>query len=179
MAYSHDQNNMALFNGDRMKKLTERGCVYYRARTGQKYYFGNSVIDILWTYEDIMPFNVFVDRSNPTSIGFTVDIAGQRVMITGDSSGEEFTMACKKFGDALKCDLVQLSHHGQGDGYSPVEFYRTVGAPYVINPGIGDYYGIGEAWARDNCRRYLMRLDLGCFTVPLPYDGGEVMHVLK
>ena len=172
MAYIHDQENMALFSGDRMEKLTARGTVFYRARTGQKYYFGNSEIEMLWTYEDIMPFNVYVDRSNPTSIGFTVKIAGQKIMITGDSSGEEFTMAVKKYGDELKSDLVQLSHHGQGDGYSPVEFYKTVGAPYVINPGIGDYYGVGEAWARDNARKYFMRGALGRVTVTLPYNGG-------
>jgi hypothetical protein len=81
-------------------------------------------------------------------------------------------VAYKRYGDKLKSDLVQPSHHGQGDGYSPIEFYRTVGAPYVINPGIGDYYGIGEAWARDNCRRYYMRLDLGRFTIDLPLDNG-------
>ena len=174
LAYIHDRENIALFYGDRIPSMKANGTVFYRARTGQKFYFGNAEIEMLWTYEDIMPFNAFVDRSNPTSIGFTVKLCGQKMMITGDSSGEEFTMAYKKFGSYLKSDLVQLSHHGQGDGYTPPEFYRAVGAPYVINPGIGDYYGVGEAWARDNCQRYLMRLDLGRFTVPLPYDGGKV-----
>lgn len=174
MAYYVDRDNMELWYNDRMPSMKANGTVFYRARTGQKFYFGNAEIEMLWTYEDIMPFSMFVDRSNPTSIGFTVKLGGQKMMVTGDSSGEEFKMACKKFGEALRSDLVQLSHHGQGDGYSPAEFYRTVAAPYVINPGIGDYYGIGEAWARDNCEKYLMRLDLGCFTVPLPYDGGSV-----
>ena len=179
LAYFHDLENIALLNGERRSRLSESGTVFFKARTGQKFYFGNAEIEILWTYDDIMPFNVFVDRSNPTSIGFTVKLCGQKMMITGDSSGEEFTMAYKKYGQYLKSDFVQLSHHGQGDGYSPIEFYRAVGAPYVINPGIGDYYGVGEAWARDNCEKYLIRSDLGCFTVPLPYNGGAVLHPLK
>jgi len=172
IAYEGDRRRIALWYDDRVPAMKAKGTVFYRARTGQKYRFGNAEIEMLWTYEDIMPFNVFVDRSNPTSIGFTVTLEGQKTMITGDSSGEEFTVAYRRYGDALKSDIVQLSHHGQGDGYSPIDFYRAVAAPYVVNPGIGDYYGIGEAWARDNCQRYLMRLNLGRFTLPLPYDGG-------
>ena len=168
-----DMNNISLFYNNRKPAMTEAGTTFYQARTGQKYYFGDAEIEILWTYEDIMPFNVFVDRSNPTCIGFSLTIAGQKIMFTGDSSGEEFTMAYNKYGDYLKSDFVQLSHHGQGDGYSPVEFYRAVGAPYVFNPGIGDYYGVGEAWARDNCEKYFMRGALGKVTVSLPYSGGE------
>jgi hypothetical protein len=166
-------NNLELFFTKRRPDMTDKGTVFYRARTGQKYYFGDAEVEILWTYEDIMPFNVFTDRTNPTCIGFSVSVAGQKIMFTGDSSGEEFTMAYKKYGQYLNSDFVQLSHHGQGDGYSPIEFYCAVGAPYVINPGIGDYYGVGEAWARDNAKKYFMRGALGVCTIPLPYNGGS------
>lgn len=164
-----DQGNIAKFP----IRLEKTGATVYQARTGQKYYFGNAEVEILWTYEDIMPHNVFTDRTNPTCIGFSITIEGQKIMVTGDTSAEEFTAAYKKFGAYLKSDFVQLSHHGYGDGGSPNEFYEFVDAPYVLNSGMGKSYGAAERWAKDNAEKYFLRDELGTCTIPLPYNGGE------
>jgi len=89
---STDMSNMKLFYDKRKPAMEEKGTTFYQARTGQKYYFGNAEIEILWTFEDIMPFNIFTDVTNHTCIGFTVNIAGQKIMITGDSTEQEFRM---------------------------------------------------------------------------------------
>ena len=158
-----------------MEKYRATGTTIYQARTGQKYYFGNAEVEILWTYEDIQTFNVYHDRSNPTCIGFTVNIAGQRIMFTGDTRTEEFTVAYKRYGDYLKSEMVQLSHHGQGDGGSPVEFYQYVDAKYVFQPGPAWIIAAPEKWACDNAIEkggaVYIRDELETFKLELPYTG--------
>ena len=167
-----DKNNVQKWNGI----VESTGATVYQARTGQKYYFGNAEVEILWTFEDIMPHNIITDRSNPTCIGFTVSIAGQKLMVTGDSSDEELGMAYRKFGDYLRCDFVQLSHHGKGDKSSPETFYRAVNAEYVLhpNPTASDTtYGYGEDWAVKNAKKAFHSGKLGTVTIPLPYAGDD------
>ena len=169
-----DMDNIRAWNGI-IDKYKSTGTKVYRARTGQKYYFGNAEVEILWSYEDIQTFNVYHDRSNPTCIGFTVNIAGQRIMLTGDTSTEEFTVAYKKYGDYLKSDMVQLSHHGQGDGGSPVEFYKYVDAKYVFQPGPTGMIAASEKWACDNAvakgGAVYIRDDISTVRLELPYSG--------
>lgn len=171
-----DMNNVKAFYENHKPALQAKGTDFYQARTGQKYYFGNAEIEILWTFEDIMPHNVFIDRTNPTCIGFSITLEGQKLMITGDSSKEELEVVYKRYGESLKSDFVQLSHHGQGDGASPLLFYKLVAAPYVLNPGMGDRYGRAEQWAVDNAEKFFLRDALGTFTIPIPYDGGDFEH---
>ena len=168
-----DMNNMTYWYSIIKPGMKEKGTTFYQARTGQKYYFGNAEIEILWTFEDIMPHNVFVDRSNPTCIGFSIEIEGQKIMVTGDSSVEEFDITAKKYGDYLKSDIVQLSHHGYGDGSGEHSFYQFVDAPYVLNSGMGLSYGSNERWAMENAEVYILRDDIGTCTITLPYLGGE------
>lgn len=171
-----DRKNIELFYSSLKERMTQNGTVFYQARTGQKYYFGNSEIEILWTFEDIAPHSEELEmRTNGTSIGFTVTIEGQKIMITGDSSTEEFKFAEIRYGSYLKSDFVQLSHHGYGDGSVEHEFYKYVNAPYVINSGLGvDYgYGKGERWAKENANVYILREACGTCVITLPYDGGE------
>ena len=175
---TRDMQNIDTFYGTLKDKLAATGTKFYQARTGQKYYFGNAEIEILWTYEDIAPHNIFEDRSNPTCIGFSVNIAGQKLMITGDSSTEEFNMAAIRYGDYLKSDIVQLSHHGYGDGNVGHNFYVYVNAPYVLNSGLGRSYGSAERWAMENARVYILRETMGTCVLTLPYDGGEYESTL-
>ena len=168
-----DMNNMKKWYNKIKPAMQEKGTTFYQARTGQKYYFGNAEIEILWTFEDIAPFNIMQDRSNPTCIGFSVTLGGQKIMVTGDSSAEEFTMAYKKYGDYLKSDFVQLSHHGGGDGGSPIEFYNTVGAPFVLIPGNGVWYGAAERETAKNAEKLFVRDERGICTIPLPYAGDD------
>ena len=96
-------------------------------------------------------------------------------MFTGDTSTEEFTVADKKYGDYLKSDMVQLSHHGQGDGGSPTKFYKYVDAKYVFQPGPSTIIAAAERWACDNAKskggEVYIRDDLTTFKLELPYNG--------
>ena len=72
-----DQMNVAKWEG----LLDKHGILRYQARTGQKYYFGNVELEMMFTYEDLQPFNILQDRSNPTSHIFSMKIDGQRFMM--------------------------------------------------------------------------------------------------
>jgi len=154
------------------ERLARCGCTPIRARTGQKFKFANAEIEAIFTYEDLMPFFVFEDRSNPTSNVFSVNIEGQRLIITGDCCGEATRLMARKYGDWLKTDFVQLPHHGWGDGGTAIEFYELADAPWVLYPGDRYVPSKSEKWACEHSKRYILR-EFTTKVITLPYNGEE------
>ena len=176
---STDMSNMKIWYEKRIPALREKGTTIYQARTGQKYYFGNAEIEILWTFEDLTPFNIYTDSTNRTDIGFRVTIEGQTFMMTGDSTEEQFRIADARYGDYLKSDFVQLAHHGSGNGLGTHNFYKTVNAPIVFHPRIQELssttYKIGpnEKWAIDNAQLVIRSGNYHTATLKLPFKIGD------
>ena len=176
-----DMSNMANFYDKIVPQFREKGITFYQARTGQKYYFGNAEIEILWTFEDITPLNIYTDSTNRTDIGFRVTIEGQTFMLVGDSTEEQFRLASARYGDYLKSDFVQLAHHGSGNGLGSHDFYTIVDAPVVFHPrkqGVNESgYAIGG-----NEKKALQAADLiirsGNYktaTLNLPFTIGDAI----
>ena len=161
-----DQMNVAKWEG----LLDKHGILRYQARTGQKYYFGNVELEMMFTYEDLQPFNILHDRSNPTSHIFSMKIDGQRFMMTGDACGEASEIVADRYGKDLASDFVQLPHHGWGDGGTSLDFYKNVGAKWVLYPGINYYPSASERWMCENCEKYFLG-GYADITIDLPYDG--------
>ena len=182
-ASSNDQNNLDLWYNHRMPDMRAEGTTFYQARPGQKYYFGNAEIEILWSYEDLMPFNTFVDNSNHTCIGFSITIEGQKLMVTGDTTEAEFRVAASRYGDYLKSDFVQLAHHGGGNGGGTHDFYDKVDAPVVFHPNEKATYpgsGANEKWAINNGQLVIRSGNYGIATLKLPFTvGDEIIHTLE
>lgn len=95
----------------------------YKPLTGQRFTFGKTTIDILYTMSDFLPntiayepdgnggdYNVMTTVSI-IDIDSTADL-GDRFFVMGDTT----TVACNemsaRYGAAMKCDFVQVSHHG-------------------------------------------------------------------
>ena len=148
------------------------GCTPIRARTGQKFIIANAEIDMLYTYEDLMPFYVHHDRTNPTSSVISVKIGGQRLIITGDCCGEATKLMANRYVEGLKTDFVQLPHHGWGDGGTAIEFYQLADAPWVLYPGNAYTPSASERWACEHSERYFLR-GKTTLSIPLPYNGEE------
>ena len=147
------------------------GCTPIRARTGQKFVFGNAEIDVLYTYEDLQPFNILQDRSNPTSHIFSMKMAGQRFIMTGDACGEATELVAYRYGEeGLAGDYVQLPHHGWGDGGTSLDFYKNVGARWVLYPSMGYWPSPSEKWMCEHCEKYFLGEDKD-ITLDLPYEG--------
>ena len=170
-ASSGDQTNLGLWP----ECLENTGAVIYKARTGQKYAFGNAVVEFLFTYEDLMPFFVEHDRTNPTSMIFSVSLAGQKIIYTGDASSEGTRKCVDRYGKSMAADFVQLSHHGGGDGGTAPAFYTNINAKYVFNPGDGIWISPAEQAACDralaNGGEVFVRDEVGTVTLELPYYG--------
>lgn len=163
-----DMDNVALWP----ERVARTGADVIRARTGQKFRFGNVEIEHIYTYEDLMPFFVYNDRSNPTSSVISVKIEGQRLIITGDCCGEATRLMVRKYGEALKTDFVQLPHHGWGDGGTAIEFYELADAPWVLYPGDAYAPSKSEDFACKHAKRYFLR-EFTTLAIPLPYNGEE------
>ena len=121
---------------------------------------------MLWTFEDIMPYLLIGDDTNPTCNGFRITVADQIHMLLGDSSEEELRQSYKRLGSYLRSDLVQLAHHGMGSSRTPVELYKLIDAPTVLVPG-PEAKRASEKWAAANAKRVYNAAN-GNVTLELP-----------
>lgn len=104
--------------------------LYRKLHSGESFNFSGASVTVLCTFEDVYP-NVYGD-GNDTSTVVRVDIAGQRIIFTGDANPSESAVMCKLGADVLKADIVQFAHHGY-PGCSTT-FYQMVDPAVVLWP---------------------------------------------
>ena len=107
---------------------------------------------------------------------------GQSFMWLGDSTVESETLLLKQFGDYLKCDVLQLAHHGL-DGR--VENCKVYNPEYAIMPSTGGLYfsyvnSAQNSWLINqstNLKQFLVT-GFGTFTtnIPLNITGSYPAH---
>jgi beta-lactamase superfamily II metal-dependent hydrolase len=75
------------------------------------------------------------DIHNPNSLSliFTVKSRNKTALITGDAFADTLGYCAERYGEALKCDILQLPHHGLCDTGLPA-FYRLAGAETLLIP---------------------------------------------
>ena len=83
----------------------------YTLHTGQSYYFSGVEIEILWTMDDTYPSNYtsFNDLSVALRMKF---VGGKTVLLLGDCLHEACRRIAHTYGDYLKSDILQATHHG-------------------------------------------------------------------
>ena len=85
------------------------GIPVVKLHTGQRFTVCDASFTVLCTHEDVYP------RSNgdynDSSVVLMAEIAGQKIFIPGDASAVESEILEKRYGYALKCDIVQVAHH--------------------------------------------------------------------
>ncbi len=145
-----------------------------RLHAGQHFYIGNLEFDVLCTHEDIFPEH-FTDFNN-TSVSLMMQIDGCKVLFPGDSSAESDKIIIKRYKDFLKCDVVQMSHHGHS-GTSP-EFYRRANAECILFPITEIKFD--EELPRQESNRVAIDIakeyhiaSNGTVEIPLPYVYGQ------
>ncbi len=150
-----------------------------RPHSGERYYIKNAVIEMLFTYDDHFPHSYEggeLGDLNTTSLIFTVDIGGQKMMITGDAEESGMFKVLNNFGNHIKCDILQLSHHGQN---GTVSFYSAVNPKYVLVPisHVDEnrvYKNSANKWlvSSGNVRQFISFWS-GNVTIPLPYNPTD------
>lgn len=96
--------------------------------TGEMYDFNDVSIEVLYTYEDM---GGATSTFNDHSAVFALNCLGQRVLFLGDIF-KEGSRALLRKPDKLKCDVVQVAHHGFSGATE--EVYRATGAFTALWP---------------------------------------------
>lgn len=74
-----------------------------------------------------------LNNPNQLSLIFTVQGAGKKIMFTGDAYHRNMQIVVWRYPNGLKCDILQLPHHGLCDTGN-LEFYKKVDAKTVLIP---------------------------------------------
>ena len=83
----------------------------YTVHTGQSYFFPGVEIEILYSLDDTYPYPYV--SFNDTSIAFRVKFKnGKTATYLGDCMNEACKKIAGRYGDYLKSDILQVSHHG-------------------------------------------------------------------
>lgn len=142
--------------------------------SGQRFYVRNLEFVVLCTHEDVYP-NSMEDFNNTTT-ALMMTAEGCKVLLPGDASAESDKVILRRYRDYLKCDVVQVSHHGHS-GTSP-EFYRLADAECalfaVTQIKFDEEYPRQEAnrVAIDLAKEYYIASN-GTVEIPLPYVYGQ------
>lgn len=88
--------------------------IIYKHHAGDILHLAGCKIEFLQTHESYYPneFSWF----NHTSSAFIVTIDNKKVMVLGDSEYTNNEYLSYLYGDILKCDVLQLAHHGLNGG---------------------------------------------------------------
>ena len=86
----------------------------HRAHTGYKFYIRNAVVSVLYSIDDLIPDRGFEGMfANNESIAFDIVIDNtQRLMFAGEIFIPGSRALVNMYGANLKCDVLQISHHG-------------------------------------------------------------------
>ena len=165
------------------------GVPFLKNRVGQELYIRDAKIEILYTLDSYLPRTL--TYLNTSSLIFTMEIGGQRFLITGDASQDACLITHSMYGDYLKSDYVQIAHHGAGVGSSSIKgltsLYSAAEAPVVLWPSSVHAYNAYRANAHnahalklESTKEIIVAGDR-VFRVALPYTPGtsEQETILK
>ncbi len=141
-----------------------------KAHTGQMYDFGcGATVEMLYTYDDYMP--KMLDWNNTSSLVFRVKLEGKTCTVLGDATHATGHILVDMYGNYLKSDMVQLSHHGVIGIIADV--YNYIKAPVLLWPAtdsaVKKFYKDSYNVAALNYTRDLYVANTGITTLKMPY----------
>ncbi len=122
-----DRKHTELFNRE-VEKRTD--IPKYKLHSGQYFYIDCLRVDVLCSHEDVFPQSL--EDYNNSSLMSMMTVDGDKISFPGDASGKESIIAERRFPNFLKCDIMQVSHHGHFG--TSVDFYKMSGAHVALFP---------------------------------------------
>jgi len=116
-----------------MNTLDKAGIEYRRVHTGQVFFMGGAKMEILYTLDSFTP--KLLNAFNTTSLVVGLEIAGQKIIITGDATGDAMQICANMYGDYLKCDIASVAHHGYttwGNNQGMINAYNLMRPAVVL-----------------------------------------------
>ena len=156
--------------------VAETGVPEYTPHTGQTYQIGDARIVFYGTMDDTIHRS---QNINATSLMFMVEIAGQNIFFGGDGSFSDASLA-ERFGSELKCDILQVPHHGFGCGTAEgqIQGYRLMDPAVCVLPVERDLAYSSFTTYREGTNYLFTRMNVKKIftgrteqTLPLPYTA--------
>lgn len=142
------------------------------AHPGQRFYIRDAEIEMLFTWELLVePVGYF----NDTSLVFTIDLGGERIMQLGDCGPETSQVVLYLYGKSLKSDIVQVAHHGF-KGASAL-LYKRIDADVALWPTVDQSYKSYKDKQNNQPLKEVEEIYLAerlVTVIPLPYTGEGV-----
>ncbi len=98
------------------------------AHAGQKFELPGMTIDILFTSENL--YRKQMRDTNMSSVIYSLTGSAGRMIILGDQQESGCAILNAIYGKTLKCDIVQVAHHGYNGG--DTDMYASMDAKYAI-----------------------------------------------
>lgn len=169
---NHEETEMAAMLFDILEK---HPAPVYKLHTGMRFYIRNLAFDVLGTHEDIFPEKI--TDYNDSSCIVMVEAEGSKIFVPGDAAVAASKMLEARFSDTLKCDVVQVSHHGH-TGLSK-NLYELLKADTAVFPVTRIFYE--EDMEKREANRHIAEIASKCFVtgdgtvgIPLPYDKNKI-----
>lgn len=149
---------------------------------GQILWFGDAMVDVLYTHEDLSPSVMTV--TNSSSLIYTVTIAGQRIVFLNDAHDDASTIVYRMYGDTLKSDIVQVAHHGYNGGNT--NMYLKIAAdtalwtnPYATVLKESLWNSPRNHFDVNSVRENLLMEDESVMILPLPHTVGSAPDYVR
>lgn len=171
--WGNEENELGIKLFDAMEKLDT--VPKYKLHTGQRFYVRNLAFDVLGTHEDIYPD--YMTDFNDSSCIVMLEVDGSKVFIPGDAAAIASKRLEMRYGEHLKCDVVQVAHHGH-NGLSE-RAYELLNPSLAVFPitriKFDEEYPRIKANRRltELAKRYYITSD-GTVKIPLPYKLENV-----
>ncbi len=199
-AFEKNKNVQSNFSGSFSSHTSTRSVAdalkadYVVPHVGQVWHFGDTEFEFLYTIESFLPRMAVV--YNTSSLVFrttTTDPSGKQstTFIPGDATGEALELCTKTFGSYIKSDIVQVTHHGLGNGGSENKIsaaYAMIKPSVVLwplgmhryNAANDDYvasfnHALFEAQNPEFLELYIAGWQGNSVTLPLPYTNGTAI----
>jgi hypothetical protein len=160
---------------------TFEDCVYVKANTGQQFFFPGITIDMLYTPADVYPEFLYEFNAG-FCIGFRLTVNEsdthdkKTFVFIGDITKPGAEIFAEMYHEDLKCDVVQIGHHGHNGG--SMEFYKYCDADIAFLPNTKELYDGGGykryphvVWAMENADKVIMAWE-GNYTIWFGADAA-------
>lgn len=147
----------------------------YKLHSGETFYIRDVKFDVLGTHEDIYPKHI--RDYNDSSCVLMLTAENSRIFVPGDASALASEKLEARYGTDLKCDVVQVAHHGHF-GLSK-HAYELLNAPLAVFPITRIKFDEELPRVEANptilelAEKYYISSD-GTVKVPLPFDINTV-----
>lgn len=132
--FTMSEDNQGYFSGEKFQEdvANLKGVKLVYAHTGMEFTFCNLKLEVLMTPETLFKESADYGNFNNTSVVTRLYDESYGALFLGDMAKLGADRMMSVYGDYLKSDICQVSHHGVED--TPLPFYETVQASILYYP---------------------------------------------